>query len=233
MKPPSNDPDESNPAQSPSHLGPITNGETPDPPIHKPPNDPIRLQVGERSFTTTRSTLAEESAYFASLLSGRWETARADGSYFVDADPDLFVHIFRNLRRGVLPVFYDVQKGHDEALYDALLKEASFLRIAELESYLENRTYLDRVAVSSWVGLPPEPGWDNVYTVQSDVRMEFHVQWVVQKVYLCPRGISFHKGSPRSCGRKCMEAKGDKPDEYEERHVQKVTAVNTRVSLLD
>jgi hypothetical protein len=30
-----------------------------------------------------------------------------------------------------------------------------------------------------------------------------------------------------------MEAKGDKPDEYEERHVQKVTAVNTRVSLLD
>jgi phytoene desaturase (3,4-didehydrolycopene-forming) len=208
MKPPSNDPDESNPAQSPSHLGPITNGETPDPPIHKPPNDPIRLQVGERSFTTTRSTLAEESAYFASLLSGRWETARADGSYFVDADPDLFVHILRYLRRGVLPVFYDVQKGHDEALYDALLKEVSFLGIAALESYLENRTYLDRVAVSSWVGLPPEPGWDNVNTVQSDVRMSFMCSGWCRRSICVLRGLASTKDRQGAVGGNAWRRRG-------------------------
>jgi hypothetical protein len=61
--------------------------------------------------------LIEESTYFESLLSGRWNTAREDGSYFVDADPDLFVHILRYLRRRVLPVFYNLQKGHDYALY--------------------------------------------------------------------------------------------------------------------
>ncbi|KAJ0419345.1 hypothetical protein BJY00DRAFT_314177 [Aspergillus carlsbadensis] len=232
MEAPSSQEHDSNSGHSTSALSSTTHGETTRSPIHKPPDDTIHLQVGERHFTTTRSTLVEESAYFDSLLSGRWDTAREDGSYFVDADPDLFVHILRYLRRGVLPVFYDVQKGHDEALYDALLKEANFLGIIELESYLENRRYLGRVAASRWVG-NPEPECHGVWTVDSDVSVEHHVQWVVEKVYLCPRRIECHKGSPKSCGRECMKAKGDKLDEYEERHVRKVTTVNTRVSFID
>ncbi|KAL3487326.1 hypothetical protein BJX62DRAFT_9203 [Aspergillus germanicus] len=231
MEASSNEPNESSPEDSTTQLGSM-NGETTDSRIHKPPSDTIPLQVGERYFTTTRSTLVEESAYFDSLLLGRWDTAREDGSYFVDADPDLFVHILRYLRRGVLPIFYDLQKGHDEALYDALLKEANFLGIAQLESYLENRTYLERVAVSRWVDVP-EPAYNVVSTVDLDVNVVYHVQWVEEKVYLCPRRINCHNRPPGSCGRDCMKAKGDKPDEYEERHVRKVTAVNTRVSLLD
>src|SRR3954471_305451 len=86
----------------------------------------ITLQVGERRFVTTRETLTAESRFFASLLSGRWGNALADGSYFIDADPSLFEHILRYLRRRVLPLFYDKAKGHDYALYLALLEEAKY-----------------------------------------------------------------------------------------------------------
>lgn len=64
--------------------------------------DFITLQVGERRFVTYPSTLAAESSYFTSLLSDRW---RRDGTYFIDADGDLFTYILRYLRSGVLPVF--------------------------------------------------------------------------------------------------------------------------------
>lgn len=60
----------------------------------------ITLQVGERRFITTAETMTQESAFFAALFSGRRDNAEADGSYFIDADPDLFEHILRYLRRG-------------------------------------------------------------------------------------------------------------------------------------
>jgi hypothetical protein len=96
-------------------------------PGEESPNLPLRaadrqitLQVGERRFTTTRETLVAESSFFASLLSGRWDNAQEDGSYFIDADPDLFKHVLHYLRRGILPIFYDMIKGHDRSLYVAL-----------------------------------------------------------------------------------------------------------------
>ncbi|KAL2043480.1 hypothetical protein N7G274_003787 [Stereocaulon virgatum] len=88
-------------------------------------NARINLQVGERCFTTLASTLSEGSSFFASLLSGRWEDSQsADGSFFIDADPDLFAHILRYLRRGVLPVVYEKGHGFDHAFYKALQEEA-------------------------------------------------------------------------------------------------------------
>lgn len=100
---------------------------------------PIRLQVGERHFTTTRDTLTAESRYFASLLSGRWDNALEDGSYFIDADPMLFDHILRYLRRGIFPLFVDMAKGHDYHLYPpSWRKRCTFrslaLRIGSKES---------------------------------------------------------------------------------------------------
>jgi len=55
----------------------------------------ITLQVGERQFFTTREALIAESSFFASLLSGRWDNAQEDGSYFIDADPNIFEHVLR------------------------------------------------------------------------------------------------------------------------------------------
>ncbi len=88
----------------------------------------ITLQVGERQFITMAETMTQESAFFAALLSERWDNADADGSYFIDADPDLFEHILRYLRRGVFPIFYDNVKGHNHALYLALLQEANIFK---------------------------------------------------------------------------------------------------------
>jgi hypothetical protein len=74
-------------------------------------NRRVTLQVGERRFVTTLQTL-EKSGGFASL-SRRWVNRQEENSYFVDADPTIFEHILRYLRRGVLVIFYDKAKGHD------------------------------------------------------------------------------------------------------------------------
>ena len=58
---------------------------------------PITLPVGERRFVTTAETMTQDSGFFAALFSGRWDNAQADGSYFIDADPQLFGHIMRYL----------------------------------------------------------------------------------------------------------------------------------------
>jgi len=90
----------------------------------------VTLLVGERLFITARQILERESCFFASLLSGRWNSALLpDGSYFVDADPGLFKHILRYLRRGLFPIFRDIQKGHDHLLYLALLEEARYFQV--------------------------------------------------------------------------------------------------------
>ncbi|KAJ9137728.1 hypothetical protein NKR23_g8963 [Pleurostoma richardsiae] len=107
----------------------------------------VSLQVGERRFTTTKETLVGESHFFASLLSGRWKNALEDGSYFIDADPVLFEHILRFLRRGVYPLFFDVVKGHDHILYHSLQEEARYFGIPRLEDWLEQKRYLEAVRV--------------------------------------------------------------------------------------
>ncbi|KAI9773729.1 MAG: hypothetical protein M1839_002027 [Geoglossum umbratile] len=107
------------------------------------PSRQVIIQVGDRRFTTTERTMIEESPFFESLLSERWDSAQADGSYFIDADPGLFEHILRYLRRAVLPVFYDKLKGHDHALYLALLEEAKYFQIARLAKWLEEKVLND------------------------------------------------------------------------------------------
>ncbi|KAK8196947.1 uncharacterized protein BKA78DRAFT_340689 [Phyllosticta capitalensis] len=109
---------------------------------------PITLQVCTRRFVTTRDTLRSGSPYFEALLSSRWaHNVQSDGSIFIDADPDLFAHILRFLRREVYPVFFDVDKGHDYALYTALQEEGRYFRIDKLFQWLEEKRYLKVVIV--------------------------------------------------------------------------------------
>ncbi|KAH8656708.1 hypothetical protein BGZ60DRAFT_384641 [Tricladium varicosporioides] len=92
----------------------------------------IQLQVGEKRFLTTRETLAD-AKFFDPLLSGRWESNKQhNGSYFINADASLFEHILRYLRRGLLPLFYHNQNGHNHALYITLLQEARYFLITKL-----------------------------------------------------------------------------------------------------
>ncbi|KAF7870553.1 hypothetical protein EAF04_004297 [Stromatinia cepivora] len=187
----------------------------------------ITLQVGEQRFITTYETLTGESAFFAALLSGRWNNTEADGSYFIDADPGLFSHILRYLRRGVPPLFYDYTKGHDHALYHALLEEAKYFQIPRLEKWLRDKRYVSAVKLRCSVRELEGLWWE--CEGKSECFEEFHPAWRVKKVYVCPRGIPVHRGNPRACGRQCANAQGDKEDEYEDEQVLNTLVVRKQV----
>ena len=71
-----------------------------------------------------------------------------DGCYFIDADGDVFQHVLRHLRHGVMPIFYDDATGHDHALYLAVLEQARYFAVEPLRQWLEGRTYLHAVTVA-------------------------------------------------------------------------------------
>ncbi|KAH6623740.1 BTB/POZ protein [Chaetomium tenue] len=193
-------------------------------------NAPIHLQVGERRFTTTRSTLTEESDFFAALLSGRWDNALADGSYFIDADPALFEHILAYLRRGVFPLFYDASKGHDHHRYLSLLEEARYFRIPRLEAWLHEKRYLKAVQVSITAKEYDENnhGWMET-TGSADMTLQYHPQWTVHKVHLCPKGFNSHRGNPDLCYRYSCRIIDDEEARFVEEPCMRMLVVRREV----
>ncbi|TGO62778.1 hypothetical protein BCON_0017g00190 [Botryotinia convoluta] len=188
---------------------------------------PITLQVGERRFVTTKNTMTGESPFFAALLSGRWDSnEQADGSYFIDADPDLFEHILRYLRRSVLPIFYDIKKGHDHALYLALLGEARYFQITRLENWLKNKRYLYAVKICSSVE-ELDDLWSE--SLSTDENVEYRPRWDTKEVYICPRGIDVHRGNSSACGRQCKSVRGDSEYIYEDEPVLKTLVIRKKV----
>ena len=203
-----------------------------DPPPTPSSTARIELQVGERRFTTTVSTFPENS-FLNSIISGRWESSRSsDGAYFIDADPDLFAHILRYLRRGMLPIFYSKTDGFDHALYDALQAEAEYFVIDGLCKWIKDKGYLN--AVTNWYSVEEVKGegvgmrYDAA--VGGDTERSYHPSWGTENVYQCPRGIATHHGYPRRCGRDCNRAKGDAEDEYVEEDVLRTLIVTKRVA---
>lgn len=190
----------------------------------------VTLQVGERHFTTSRETLVSESGFFASLLSGNWGSARSDGSYFIDADPEIFEHILRYLRRGILPIFFDRVKGHDHNMYLSVLEEARYFQLDRLIEWLENRSYVNAVQVTHSLHQYDEGDYDETIEKSSSWDMKFHVGWATKKVYICPREILAHRGQPLRCGRKCRSMRGDEPEKYEDEIFSNAVAVSTHVS---
>lgn len=170
-------------------------------------NVPIRLQVGERHFTTAKETLTEESGFFASLLSGRWDNALEDGSYFIDADPVLFDHILRYLHRGVFPLSFDIDKGHDYHFYLSLLEEARYFQIPRLVDWLEKKCYLEaaHVTITPEVHDEKTPRW----VVDAGTTLEFRGPHGTREVYCCD-----HSNWPYDEG-PCDECKKEgEPDTY-------------------
>ena len=190
----------------------------------------VTLQVGERQFLTTRSTLVRESGFFASLLSGRWDNGREDGSYFIDADANLFEHILRYLRRGVLPVFYDKARGHDNALYLALLEEAKYFQIPRLIDWLEREHYVRALKIEH-TAYEADDVEELCVTRDTESDVEYYPTWKAEKVYVCPRGIPVHRGDPRACGKNCWKVQGDADSTYEEEQVLRTLVVKKRTVL--
>ena len=151
---------------------------------------------------------------------------QSDGSYFIDADGDVFAHVLRYLRHGTLPIFYDEVRGHEHAAYVALLEQARYFGVEPLRVWLDGRKYLAAVKVEELSG-----------STGSDVGVEHHVVWKTKKVYVCPRGIWNHRGNRAACGRLCRNAQGGADDEYVDEYVlralevRKVTSLDPKICL--
>ena len=105
------------------------------------------LKTLSKSFITNPDHWLGHSAYFDKLFSGEWGDKQEDGSYFIETDSDIFEHILRYLRTGVLPVFYDQAHGHDFVLYQALHGEAEYFAIDRLCRWIREKKYLEAVEV--------------------------------------------------------------------------------------
>ncbi|KAI0384476.1 BTB/POZ protein [Hypomontagnella monticulosa] len=170
-------------------------------------NDKITLQVGERQFITLRSTLVAESTYFAARLSGRWNDTGEDGSYFIDADPEIFEHILRYLRNGSFPLLFDHDKQIlEHAKYLALLADARYFGIRRLEEWIQKMRYLDIVHIQKSI-LVREirfPGSiDLIKASPTTSRLDVSTSWVTKQIYVCPKGQPGHRGDVDECNRRC------------------------------
>jgi hypothetical protein len=94
------------------------------------------IKTSQRNFITDPERWSGQSLYFKRLFSGEWNDKQEDGSYFIETDAAIFEHILRYLRTGILPLFYDREKGHDFALYQAVLEEAKYFVINRLEKWI-------------------------------------------------------------------------------------------------
>ncbi|KAK5632171.1 hypothetical protein RRF57_007885 [Xylaria bambusicola] len=193
-------------------------------------DDKVKLQVGERQFITTRETLVSESAYFASLFSGRWSNQEdGDGSIFIDSDPVLFAEILRYLRSGNFPLYFDAgSRMYDYAKYAALLGEAQYFGIPKLEAWIQKQGYLDAVQIQYNFDVVEDIENGYSMTTTMDRTLNFSFISRIKKVYQCPRGISLHEGRPDKCGRQCSAARGESEPEYEDTQIVTAIAVKSQ-----
>lgn len=165
----------------------------------------------------------------ASMISQRWSSHRhTDGSYFIDADPEIFNHILRFLRHGVYPLCYSIDKGHNYALYAAVHAQAQYFLITNLSEWLSKQRYLQVVKIESSAEVL-ENEFRLAGATGSDTLVQYHPSWRVKSKYVCPRSISAHYDNPRGCGRACRTALGDGEDKYEEVPVLSTLVVKEKV----
>ncbi|KAI9653256.1 MAG: hypothetical protein M1829_001328 [Trizodia sp. TS-e1964] len=180
------------------------------------PGKRVTIRVGEKTFNTTYGTLTQESRYFEHFLDNTLDNQDGD-CYFLDADPILFEHILRYLRRGLLPVFYDNAKGHDHALYLALLEEARIFQIDRLQLWLETKGYLKAIGIGRAVEeVQGVEDIEKTLTERGGSIEAIYPKWRTEQSYLCPREIFVHNGNRSACGRQCAIAQGTDPIAYEE-----------------
>ncbi|KAK3062716.1 hypothetical protein LTS18_003500 [Coniosporium uncinatum] len=179
----------------------------------------ITLNVSGRRFVTLKETLTSGSDWFKNRLSGRWNDALADRSYFVDADSNLFAYILQYLRRGIAPLSYKQVGGHDYGMYAALLDEAKYFQITGLIDWLEKKKYHDAVVVNT-SSQEVEGVSDIGRNTSSAQSLKFFPSRVVKETYVCPRDIYIHRGDPARCGRACARAEVSRVgDGYEDEEV--------------
>ncbi len=117
---------------------------------------------------------------------------------------------------------------HDLGLYAALLGEAKYFQIASLVEWLERERYFQAVKVQR-VADKMEGINDLHDLTKSNEEVEYYPFQTKEKVYVCPRGLSVHRGKPNACGRLCERARGDDSDEYEDEDILRTLVIRKKV----
>jgi hypothetical protein len=193
----------------------------------------MTLDVGGRIFKVSRDTL-KEFGLFRYQLSDRftWEP-ESDGTYFLDADPDLFEHLLSFMRRPeVFPLFYTKDAGFDYNLYNRLEAEANYFQMDALRDWIKAKKYLKAIVTQTYSAevrrldmVPPQRRSVNISE-------DWHVIPRTRKVYICPRGIWGHRDDPNSCGHACRKARGDDEIEYEDETYEEAVILKKEVEFV-
>jgi hypothetical protein len=192
----------------------------------------ITLDIGGRKFKTELNTLRSGSGLFHHQLSGRFPWSRQeDGSYFMDADPDLFAHLLRFMRRPeIFPLFYTKANGFDYDLYNRLEAEAEYFQMHELHEWIKEKKYSKAIEVK--IGPPivtTIPGLPSPFPHDSYTNEEVHVTACTKKVYLCPRQIRAHRGDPDACGAACKQRRAQVGVVYEDQPYWQILSMKKEV----
>jgi hypothetical protein len=99
-------------------------------------------------------------------------------------------------------ILYDNAKGHDHALYLAVLEEAKYFQIPRLEKWLEDKAYLE--AVKTTYSETVRVGANlSTETTQANTEIVHKPFWITEKAFVCPYGR--HDGHPEVCRKICIE----------------------------
>ena len=115
----------------------------------------LQLDVGGRKFKVSRDVLCE-SGLLRNQLSDRYTWPQdPDGSYFLEADSDIFEHLLRFMRRpNLFPLFYTVASGFDFDLYNRLEAEAEYFQLDALHAWIKQKVRLpSTLSCRGWFSL--------------------------------------------------------------------------------
>lgn len=184
---------------------------------HTPYPHVITIDVGGRKYKTFTATLRAESDLFRVQISDyfTWEP-EPDGSYFLDADPDLFEHLLRFMRRpNVFPLFYTKATGFDYDLYNRLEVEAEYFQMGILHAWIKEKKYLNAIITKT-----DQPSVMNLKSTSNkncavNESVDRYMLPRIEKVYVCPRDIFVHRGNPDACGATCRKAQADAKKKFD------------------
>ena len=112
--------------------------------VSRPRVDRVVIDVGGRTFTTSRSTLTAASAYFEHCFSDRWDQDDSEPC-FLDRDPEPFVVLLSFMRSGMLEL-----PESDASLARRVMHEAEFLGVDGLLRHVKSRAH--RNMHPTWTG---------------------------------------------------------------------------------
>ncbi|EFQ95074.1 hypothetical protein CFE70_005384 [Pyrenophora teres f. teres 0-1] len=197
----------------------------------------LTLDISGHKFKVSRDILEAGSGLFALQLSDQftWEP-QADGSYFMDADPEIFEYLIRFMRRPEsYPLFYDQTKGFDYDLYRRLEVEAEYFQVNLLTEWIKSEKYLQAVktvttSVTSHIAGSASALSIGRESLPQNRSQQYHFIPQVNKTYICPRGISCHMGERDRCGMACIKARGGLPAEYDEHFSTQIIVFDKQIT---